>query len=399
MRQSDLKCPVCGVAAAGEFLHRLAVPVHQNLLCPSAEAAQAMARGELTMCICEACGFVFNSAFDAGLLEYGQQYDNTQTHSPIFEQHVGGLVQRLADLPAVRRGSIVEVGCGKGGFLQRLLAVAGPDSHGYGFDPAYEGPDTALDGRLTYYRCFYDQQCAEIPADVVLCRHVIEHVPEPLALLRAVRQALARSPQARVYFETPCVRWILQHQVIWDFFYEHCSLFTADSLSEAFRRASFRVEAVQHVFGGQYLWLEATLADGDAERNLTKCQDMLGLARQFTKVEQRLAVTWQRQIQELCGRGGVVLWGGGAKGVTFSNLIDPERQWLSGVVDINPNKQGHFLPGSGHPILAPEALRGLPVASVVLLNPNYREEVATLLCQLGLKLPLVDLMNERTITP
>jgi SAM-dependent methyltransferase len=388
---------VCGGAAAEEFLHRPAVPVHQNLLCPSAAAARRMARGELAMCICAECGFVFNVAFDAALLEYGQQYDNTQTHSAAFQQHVAGLVQRLAVLPEVRGGSIVEVGCGKGGFLRQLLAAAGPESRGHGFDPAYAGSDSDLEGRAIFHRCFYDQECAAVPADVVVCRHVIEHVPQPLTLLRAVRQALARAGRARVFFETPCVRWILQHQVIWDFFYEHCSLFTADSLALAFSRAGFRVDSVQHVFGGQYLWLEATPADVDSAGHPAESREILGLARCFTRLEERLTDAWRRQIQRLAGSGGVVLWGGGAKGVTFANLIDPQQRWLSGVVDINPNKQGRFLPGSAHRILQPQSLGGLPVRSVVLLNPNYRDEVSALLNQLGLNISLVDLMNERTV--
>src|SRR5213078_3046347 len=95
-----------------------------------------------------------------------------------------------------------------------------------------------------------------LPADVVVCRHVIEHIPRPLDLLRAVRQAVAARPHARVCFETPCVEWVLRNQVVWDFFYEHCSLFSAASLATAFRAAGFEVTDVRHVFHGQYLWLE-----------------------------------------------------------------------------------------------------------------------------------------------
>ncbi|WP_373308526.1 hypothetical protein [Laribacter hongkongensis] len=78
---------------------------------------------------------------------------------------------------------------------------------------------------------------------------MIEHVPEPLEILRSVRVALASSPKARgfkarVFFETPCIEWILRHRAIWDFFHEHCSLFNAGSLGLAFRRAEFVMERV-----------------------------------------------------------------------------------------------------------------------------------------------------------
>ena len=88
---------------------------------------------------------------------------------------------------------------------------------------------------------------------------MIEHVPQPVPLLRSIRQTLANASVSQVFFETPCVEWILRNQVLWDFFYEHCSYFSADSLSVAMQQAGFQVQNVRHVFGDQYLWLEATI--------------------------------------------------------------------------------------------------------------------------------------------
>src|SRR5262249_62391260 len=59
---------------------------------------------------------------------------------------------------------------------------------------------------------------------------------------------------AKVFFETPCVDWILDNLVVWDFFYEHCSLFTRQALGRALARAGFAVGRIAHAFGGQYLW-------------------------------------------------------------------------------------------------------------------------------------------------
>lgn len=382
-------CPVCDGTRIVPFLHRDRVPVHQNLVVPDREAARGMTRGELDLAVCEDCGFVWNRAFDLSLLAYGAHYDNTQACSAYFEAYVDGLVRDLVEVQGVRDCAIVEVGCGKGQFLKKLVDFPGSGNRGYGFDPSYVGPETFRDGRVTFRRCYYDGRCTDVRADVVVCRHVIEHVPDPLALLGAVRAALGGSGDARVFFETPCVDWILRHQVVWDFFYEHCSLFTAASLGFAFARAGFAVKRVAHLFGGQYLWLEARPAVGRVEP-VPSPGETVALARGYGAGEAALKERWRDRLTGLRRQGNVALWGAGAKGATFANLVDPEPGLLDCVVDLNPNKQGRCIPGTGHPIVAPPALAERGVRNVVLMNPNYRDEIGRLVADLGLEITLLD---------
>ncbi|MHA6963339.1 class I SAM-dependent methyltransferase [Zobellella denitrificans] len=384
-----LHCPLCSHSHLDSLLQRSGVPVHQNLLVADADAARQVTQGELDMRVCRDCGFVFNAAFDPAKLDYGQDYDNTQTHSAYFDDYLNDLVEHLVQDRGVRQHTIVEVGCGKGGFLTKLLTWPGTDNRGIGFDPSYVGPPTALDGRLHFHRRFYDESCADTPAEVVICRHVIEHVPDPLALLRSVRSALAAAPDARVFFETPCIEWILRHQVVWDFFYEHCSLFSADSLRLAFELAGFRVERVRRVFNEQYLWLEAKPVAPGESPSLPRT-DTTELASAYRHQEQALLACWHQRITALKASGPVALWGAGAKGATLANLIDPEARLIDCVVDLNPNKQGRYLPGSGHPIVAPEALPARNIRHAVLMNPNYRAENQALLKQSGIKVNLID---------
>lgn len=381
-------CPICESTLLHSFLQRSQVPVHQNLVVTSQLAARAVKRGELDLMVCEACGFVFNQAFDLNLLSYGENYDNNQSCSGYFDSYLDGLVYDMVERQGIRNCTIVEVGCGNGHFLKKLIEYPGANNIGYGFDPSYIGPSKVLDGKLEFRVCYYDNNCADISADVVVCRHVIEHVPEPLGILRSVRAALKSSPQARVFFETPCVEWIFRHRVIWDFFYEHCSLFTAQSLSFVFRRAGFTVERVEHIFGGQYLWLEARLADVDDA--LPEVVDTVSLATTYAADEKKLCQYWLVRLSELSQNGKLALWGAGAKGATFANLIDPDCIFIDCLVDLNPNKQGCFIPGTGHPILAPEELLQRNVLRAVLMNPNYREENVKLLAVLGINLNLID---------
>ncbi len=371
----NINCPVCTAEKLEVFLRRENVPVHQNLLMDTYEDARAIERGDLVMCVCRRCGFVFNSAFEPEKLRYGNQYDNNQACSSVFQEHLDSLVDLLLNEKGVKNSTIVEVGCGQGQFIRRLIEE-GEGNRGFGFDPSYSGPDEDLDGRLQFRRCYYDESCADIQADVVVCRHVIEHVPKPLDLLRSVRQALQNSANARVFFETPCVEWILENKVIWDFFYEHCSLFSPSSMRAAFEISGYTVNSVSHIFDGQYLWVDAVV--GEVETTLGAARTHK-LAKEFSQNEIGLIDEWRRNISQLKVGGEIALWGAGAKGTTFANLIDPDDEVLDCIIDINPNKQGKYIAGSGQKIVPPYDIGSRHIKKIIVMNPNYIEEVRSML--------------------
>ncbi|MBP7865033.1 MAG: methyltransferase domain-containing protein [Acidobacteria bacterium] len=381
-------CPVCGSERTRSFLRRTSVPVHQNLVCPTRQDALQVARGDLSMRACHTCGFVFNAAFEESRLSYGVSYDNTQSHSAFFRQHLLERATHLVGSRDVTGCRIVEVGCGKGEFLRLLVEDPAHGNTGVGFDPSHDGPLSDCGGRMRFEHRFFDETCTG-QADVVICRHVIEHVPRPVGLLSAVRRAVGGGGPTRVFLETPCVEWILRHRVFWDFFYEHCSLFSAGSLKIAFERSGFSVRSVGHVFGGQYLWIEATPA-GSPEETPPDARDIPRLTRGFAVAESCLRAAWSSRIGQYADAGKVALWGAGAKGCTFACLVDPENRLIDCLVDLNRNKQGRFVPGTGHPILGEERLPDRGVRTAILMNPNYREENTAMLERIDRTIRLVE---------
>ena len=77
-----------------------------------------------------------------------------------------------------------------------------------------------------------------------------------------------------------------------------------------------------------------------------------------------------------------MVWGGGAKAVSFLNLLGGGAP-IEHVVDVNPGKQGSFLAGTGQQIVSPELLREVRPDYVVVMNPVYRSEIEESLRELS----------------
>lgn len=393
MSRPTASCPVCGSVSTTPVLDRGQVPVHQNRPLADAQAAVAAPRGRLEICLCASCGYLFNRGFDASLLAYDADYENTQTCSPLFDAHVAERARHLIEERDVRNCRIVEVGCGKGHFLRRLVESEAAQNVGYGFDTTYAGPVSDCAGRLHFVADRFGPEQVKTEADVVVCRHVIEHVPDPVQFLGSIRAALRRRPQARLFFETPCVEWILSNRVVWDFYYEHCGYFSTGSLATAFERAGLQVVSVQHVFAGQYLWLEAAVPGAPVAVGW-RPGAVPQLAGEFARAERERTAALRQQVERLAVAGRVALWGAGAKGVTYAGLVDPGRRRIACVVDVNPQKQGRFVPGTGHPIVHPGHLAALGKVTAILMNPNYRAENQALLADARIDCDLVDPQEE-----
>jgi hypothetical protein len=384
-------CPLCGSGTLAVCLERERVPVFQNISHPNAADATAAATGRLRITHCDDCGFVFNAGFDPGLAVYSPRYENDQSVSQTFCGYLDRIADRVLGALAPGRPIVLEVGCGQGHFLKRL--DKGPEarySRFLGFDPAWRGGETSSNIEIQP-RLFDAAVMRELKAPIgaVVSRHVIEHVSDPVGFLGEIGSAIGDVRGIKLMVETPCLEWIVRNAVIFDFFYEHCSYFTRDTLAFALRRAGYRVERVEALFDGQYLWAEAVLEHTVApiERPVP-----IGLGGRITglagEAAQSLA-TLRDTIAAHAAAGGVALWGAGAKGATLAALVDPGGDLLDCLIDINPRKQNSFVASTAHPIVAPRLAAARGVRSVLVLNPNYRGEIERMIRDDGLPFTLV----------
>lgn len=331
------------------------LPVLQNKMFATAEAALNSPTGDVVLIQDQNTGLIYNAAFDSSKLTYDMDYQNEQACSSVFQRHleeVFGIVLRH-----FQGQSLIEVGCGKGYFLEFLLAKGFSVT---GIDPAYEGSNPKV------VKAPFVRELG-LSADGLILRHVLEHIENPLAFLASLAQA--NGGKGIVYIEVPCFDWICRNRVWFDIFYEHVNYFRLQD----FHRIFGRVFESGHVFGGQYLYVLADLSslrtpDSASVEELVLPDDFLaGVDHAIDRIRARP----QRRN---------VVWGGASKGLVFSLYMQRAGIRLDAVVDINPAKQGRYLAGSGLRVSSPEEVIGSldPADHVFVMNSNYRDEIVRL---------------------
>ena len=71
----------------------------------------------------------------------------------------------------------------------------------------------------------------------------------------------------------------------------------------------------------------------------------------------------------------LAIWGSGSKCVAFLTTLGLSDE-IGCIVDINPHRHGKFIPGPAKEVMPPEFLKEYQPATVIVMNPIYRDEIA-----------------------
>jgi 2-polyprenyl-3-methyl-5-hydroxy-6-metoxy-1,4-benzoquinol methylase len=334
-----------------------------------------------------------NVAFEPARVEYTQAYDNSLFFSPRFQEYARSLAESLIRRYSLHNRDIVDVGCGKGDFLLLLCELG--KNRGVGFDPAHveEEKHRAARNQVKFIQDYYSERYAHYPADLIICSQVLEHVYDPKVFLTMIRRVIGSRLGTHVFFEVPNSLNIFPGLDPWAIIYEHCSYFTPISLARSFSSAGFCVCELTEEFDGLSL---AVYAQPNGEKTPAydpeTSVEIDRIAREialFAAYHQRKVEAWTLKLEQIREKGQrAVIWGTGARGVTFLNVF--KDLGIEYAVDINPRKQGLYTPRVGQQIVSPEFLKNYQPDVIIVMNPIYRKEIKQSTKTLGLNSKLMN---------
>jgi SAM-dependent methyltransferase len=316
--------------------------------------------------------YAYFSSYSSSWLEHSRRY---------AEQMVGRL--GLDD-----NSHVVEIASNDGYLLQffhdRQIPVLG-------IEPAANVAKVALQKGIPTLVEFFGRETAgslagESAADLLLGNNVLAHVPDLNDFVAGMKILLKQGGVITMEFPH-LMRLIEDNQ--WDTIYhEHFSYFSFLTVSRVFEAHDLRLFDVEELptHGGSLRIYgcheeDPTKAESEAARELRQreraagyeqLETYLGYGRRV-EADKRQILDFLIDIKEKGLR--IVGYGAPAKGNTLLNYCGVRRDFIDYTCDLNPHKQGHFLPGSHIPIRSPDAIREDRPDVVLILPWNLKDEI------------------------
>ena len=198
---------------------------------------------------CSSCGLVFLSSFshindayyeDSGMHEVGVDVEVWRNQTAQDDERRFLFLQRMLE-----NRSVLDFGCGNGGFLKRARSIA------------RNAMGVELEKRLQPYflreglKVFQKHEEITDSFDVISLFHVLEHIPDPIELLKALSEKL--SADGQIVIEVPnandALLCLYQSKAFSHFTYWGCHLFlfTNSTIGQLVRKAGLKVNYIKQV--------------------------------------------------------------------------------------------------------------------------------------------------------
>jgi 2-polyprenyl-3-methyl-5-hydroxy-6-metoxy-1,4-benzoquinol methylase len=384
-----VKCRFCGAPLEHVFCDLGMSPIANSYV--SEERLDQMEPFyPLKALVCSKCLLVQLEEFETPREIFSDQYAYFSSYSSSWLEHA----RRYTDMAMERFGlgsesRVVEV-ASNDGYLLRWFAER--DVPVLGIEPTANTAEAAEEQGVSTLVEFFGRETAGRvaetgKADLLIGNNVLAHVPDLNDFVAGLKMLLA--PGGTITIEFPhLLRLIAEHE--WDTIYhEHYSYFSWLTAGRVLAHHGLRLFDVEELptHGGSLRIFACHEEDfegqSDRARELTEREERAGLHELDTylgfqpRVRHHKWSILEFLIEEKRGGARLAAYGAPAKGNTLLNYCGVGTDLLEFTVDLNPAKQGRYLPGTRIPIRSPDHLPEERPDVVLILPWNLREEISS----------------------
>ncbi|MDO7852489.1 class I SAM-dependent methyltransferase [Hymenobacter convexus] len=384
-------CRYCGTHLRHTFVDLGTSPLCQDHVRPD-RFAHAEAFYPLHAYVCEKCFLVQVGEFVGPDEVFRQDYAYFSSYSSSWLQHARQYCALVTERFGLGTDSLVmEVASNDGYLLQYFLEKNIPV---LGIEPAGNVADAAEQKGVPTLRRFFGsatarglaESCGQ--ADLLIGNNVLAHVPDLNDFVAGLRLAL--KPDGVVTMEFPHLLRLIEGCQFDTIYHEHFSYFSFWTVERIFAYHGLTIFDVEElpthggslrIYARHAAATAPRLALTDAVADLRHRELTAGVCSLdfYADFAEQVRETKRKLLEFLieAKRAGKTVAGYGApgKGNTLLNYCGIRTDFVDYTVDLNPHKQGNFLPGTRIPILAPQHILETQPDYLLILPWNLRAEI------------------------
>lgn len=285
---------------------------------------------------------------------------------------------------------VVEVAANDGYLLQYVKEKGIPC---YGIEPTHLAAEAARARGIDIVESFFGEALGEelaaqgLQADLMPANNVLAHVPDINDFLKGFARLL--KPDGVASFENPHLMQMLDKLYFDIIYHEHFSYPSLTAFSRVFQTNGLSVFDIEEIdMQGGSMRIYAQRSDTGRRPVSERVTAFLEREREAGLMEPSTYRSFPVKVQKVKNnfldflitqnREGrrVAAYGAAAKGNTFLNYAGIRKDYISFVVDRNPEKAGKYMPGSRIPIVDESWVREKKPDFIVILPWNLRNEIA-----------------------
>jgi 2-polyprenyl-3-methyl-5-hydroxy-6-metoxy-1,4-benzoquinol methylase len=341
--------------------------------------------------VCEKCLLVQLEEFESPDHIFGDgDYAYFSSYSESWLRHA----KDYTDLMVQRFGfnsstQVVEIASNDGYLLQYFHEKGIPV---LGIEPAANTAKVAIEKGIPSIAKFFGVQTAKElltagkQADLLIGNNVLAHVPDVNDFVAGISVIL--KPNGILTIEFPHLLQLMQQNQYDTIYHEHFSYFsflTVEKIFTTHNMTLFDVEELSTHGGSLRIYGKHAASefpnvskrvDQLKTKEVSAGLDSLGTYIIFgEKVKENKRKLLSFLLKAKAEGKSIVGYGAPAKGNTLLNYCGVNTDFIDYTVDINPHKQGLFLPGTRIPIYHPDKIRETKPDYVLILPWNLKEEI------------------------
>ena len=358
-----MNCRGCGAKLTLTFLDLGMSPIANNLV-ENKQLNHQNKSYPLRAMTCEKCALVQLSEAIPKEKLFPSSYTYFSSYSSTWLEHSKTYAEKMISLLQLNQNDLVVEIASNDGYLLQYFANSGIKV--LGIEPASGVAKTAIaKGIPTLINYFGESTAVELTQGqkpkLMIGNNVLAHVPDIHDFIKGFSLLIA--DEGLITFEFPHLLNLIKKTQFDTIYHEHYSYLSVTALLPIFAQHGLRIINVEKLLthgGSLRIFVAKNISSWIVHESV---RATIAEESQYDPRDLRIYETVQRKVEGIkhnllselikCKKDGkrISAYGAAAKGVTLLNYCGISNDLIDYVVDLNPNKQGKFLPGSQIPIV------------------------------------------------